>query len=774
MARFSPFVENRLAVATAQNFGIIGNGRLHVLELSPGGGLVEVMAYDTADGLYDCCWSEANENLLVSASGDGSVKIWDLAFPPASNPIRSLEEHIREVQSVDWNVVRRDSFLSSSWDDTIKLWALESGQSLRTFREHTYCVYSAVWNPAHPDVFASASGDCTLRIWDLREPRSVLVLPAHDMEILSCDWNKYGGGSLIATASVDRTICMWDIRAPRPGPGRPEPLARLQGHAYAVRRVRCSPFHEPLLASASYDMTSFALDLALGGALGGVSHTIVAPIERVKLLLQTQDSNAAILAGQHRRYRGFVDAVTTIVKEEGFWALWRGNGTSVMRYYPSLALNFAFKDYYRVLFAPSHLLIDPSATRIAAGNFLAGAAAGATSLLVTYPLDVAHTRLATDIGTRRQFAGMRSVIAALWRAEGIKGLYRGFPASVHGIIVHRSLYFGGFDSAKQLLLKGHGGGGRGGAGGRGDGGEGGGGGGGAALVGGGTSGANSGVMRGEKGRAGEEDGIGNGDGLGHAPFWLRWMLAQAATTTASVVSYPFDTVRHRMMMQAGLAKPRRGEAGRAGPGGLAAVEAAAGAAGGAAAGAARGAGTVLSAVGSGGAAAGMGLAAAVAGAEATVGVNPVNSPAVASVHAAQTPNVRVSGPTACPLSHSFDSHQVQQVQLQSPALGQPGQPGQLSQLSRADKSGQLSQPGQPQGKAQQQHHQQQQQQQQQPGRKIVVFKSTWACWKHVYRQEGVLGFYKGLFSNILRGTGAAFILVMYDEVRQFVHGDKGL
>ncbi|GJP37286.1 hypothetical protein CLOM_g21712 [Closterium sp. NIES-68] len=259
-ARFSPFVENRLAVATAQNFGIIGNGRLHVLELAPGGGLVEVMAYDTADGLYDCCWSEANENLLVSASGDGSVKIWDLALPPASNPIRSFEEHIREVQSVDWNVVRRDSFLSSSWDDTIKLWALESGQSIRTFREHTYCVYSAVWNPAHPDVFASASGDCTLRIWDLREPRSVLVLPTHDMEILSCDWNKYGGGSLIATASVDRTICMWDIRAPRPGPGRPEPVARLQGHAYAVRRVRCSPFHEPLLASASYDMTVCSWD----------------------------------------------------------------------------------------------------------------------------------------------------------------------------------------------------------------------------------------------------------------------------------------------------------------------------------------------------------------------------------------------------------------------------------------------------------------------------------------------------------------------------------
>ncbi|CAI5511715.1 unnamed protein product [Closterium sp. Naga37s-1] len=457
-----------------------------------------------------------------------------------------------------------------------------------------------------------------------------------------------------------------------------------------------------------------------------------------------------------------------------------------MRYYPSLALNFAFKDYYRVLFAPSHLLTDPSATRIAAGNFLAGAAAGATSLLVTYPLDVAHTRLATDIGTRRQFGGMRSVIAALWRAEGIRGLYRGFPASVHGIIVHRSLYFGGFDSAKQLLLKGHGGGRGGGEGGRGDGGDGGGGGGGAALVGGGTSGANSEVMRGEKRRAGEEDGGGNGDGLGHAPFWLKWMLAQAATTTASVVSYPFDTVRHRMMMQAGLAKPRRGEAGRAGSAG--------GGGGGVGGVAAVAAGAEAAAAGAG---AGMGLAAAVAGAQATPGVNPA---VATSMHVAQAPNVRVSAPAPCPLSHSFDSHPLQHVQLQSPALSQPGQQsllsqagqlgqpsqlihlGQISQMSQLGQAGQLGQtdragqpsqpsrPGQPQGKAQQH----QQPQQQQPGRKIVVFKSTWACWKHVYRQEGVLGFYKGLFSNILRGAGAAFILVMYDEVRQFVHGDKAL
>ena len=54
-------------------------------------GLVEVARFESADGLYDCCWSEENENILVSASGDGSVKVWDVAAPPQMNPLRSFE-----------------------------------------------------------------------------------------------------------------------------------------------------------------------------------------------------------------------------------------------------------------------------------------------------------------------------------------------------------------------------------------------------------------------------------------------------------------------------------------------------------------------------------------------------------------------------------------------------------------------------------------------------------------------------------------------------------
>lgn len=90
-------------------------------------------------------------------------------------------------------------------------------------------------------------------------------------------------------------------------------------------------------------LTNFHRDLLAGAVMGGVVHTIVAPIERAKLLLQTQESNMAILAGPHRRFKGMLDCIVRTVREEGILSLWRGNGSSVIRYYPSVALNFSLK-----------------------------------------------------------------------------------------------------------------------------------------------------------------------------------------------------------------------------------------------------------------------------------------------------------------------------------------------------------------------------------------------------------------------------------------------
>ena len=90
-------------------------------------------------------------------------------------------------------------------------------------------------------------------------------------------------------------------------------------------------------------LASFQRDLMAGAVMGGVVHTIVAPIERAKLLLQTQESNLAIVAGGRRKFKGMRDCIFRTVREEGILSLWRGNGSSVLRYYPSVALNFSLK-----------------------------------------------------------------------------------------------------------------------------------------------------------------------------------------------------------------------------------------------------------------------------------------------------------------------------------------------------------------------------------------------------------------------------------------------
>lgn len=99
--------------------------------------------------------------------------------------------------------------------------------------------------------------------------------------------------------------------------------------------------------------THFPRDLMMGAIMGGVAYTMVAPVERAKLLLQTQDSNMVVMDGKHPRYKGLMDCIVRIAKNEGILSLWRGNITSVLRYYPSLALNFAFK-VFLLLSSPFH------------------------------------------------------------------------------------------------------------------------------------------------------------------------------------------------------------------------------------------------------------------------------------------------------------------------------------------------------------------------------------------------------------------------------------
>jgi len=224
-------------------------------------------SFDTQDALYDIAWSELHENQILAASGDGSIKLYDLSVDQF--PIASWEEHAREVFSVHWNLVAKTTFLSSSWDGSIKIFDPNRDQSITVLPTHS-CTYSAQFSPHENGIVSAVSSDSQIRLFDLRTPASASnhlvqtvgihvpprsrpgIAPVKAMppsEALTHDWNKYRS-TILATAGVDRLIRTFDMRNPNGGP-----IAVLPGHDYAVRKVAWSPFAADILLSASYDMT---------------------------------------------------------------------------------------------------------------------------------------------------------------------------------------------------------------------------------------------------------------------------------------------------------------------------------------------------------------------------------------------------------------------------------------------------------------------------------------------------------------------------------------
>ena len=129
-----------------------------------------------------------------------------------------------------------------------------------------------------------------------------------------------------------------------------------------------------------------------------------------------------------RKYDGIGECFSRVAKEEGIISLWRGNTANVLRYFPTQALNFAFKDYFKKMFGFKK---NEGYWPWFFGNLASGGAAGASSLLFVYSLDYARTRLANDnksakVGGSRQFNGLVDVyrktlasgeLLAFWRIE---------------------------------------------------------------------------------------------------------------------------------------------------------------------------------------------------------------------------------------------------------------------------------------------------------------------------------------------------------------------
>lgn len=281
--RYLPFFDNKLAVATAANYGLVGNGKLFVLGIDDCGQMRQETAWETQDGLFDVAWSEIHENQVAAACGDGLVKLFDLTV--GRFPVMNHAEHTREVFLVKWNYVDKVNFATLSWDGSIKVWTPARAQSMVTLRSDADtsaradvgphpsgfttagCVYNATFSPHSAQTLVSCTGALHVHVWDLRAPRPLQVdFVAHGgLEALLCDWNKYKP-TVIASAGTDKAVRVWDLRmvagggggAPQPAFHQrgPTPLNELLGHEFAVRKVVWSPHRAQELLSTSYDMSA--------------------------------------------------------------------------------------------------------------------------------------------------------------------------------------------------------------------------------------------------------------------------------------------------------------------------------------------------------------------------------------------------------------------------------------------------------------------------------------------------------------------------------------
>merc|ERR1719146_347753 len=179
---------------------------------------------------------------------------------------------------------------------------------------------------------------------------------------------------------------------------------------------------------------AFLTDFALGGVSGAIAKTLTAPIERIKLVIQTQDANPKIRSGEVPRYTGIMNCGSRIMTEQGVSRFWDGNATNCIRYFPTQAFNLAFKDTFKAMFPKYNAKTEFA--KFFGANLVSGGMAAAGSMCIVYPLDYSRTRLASDVGSgKKTFTGLGDCIMKTMKGpSGFFGLYAGFGVSVVGIV----------------------------------------------------------------------------------------------------------------------------------------------------------------------------------------------------------------------------------------------------------------------------------------------------------------------------------------------------
>jgi solute carrier family 25 (adenine nucleotide translocator) protein 4/5/6/31 len=246
-------------------------------------------------------------------------------------------------------------------------------------------------------------------------------------------------------------------------------------------------------------MNDTIIEVVAGAGSGALSKTIMAPLDRLKLVVQLRSELQAQPA--NNSYNGPITTFRKILQEEGFLALWRGNVPTILIQGGTSALNFCFMDMYKKI---AEDLVGNDQRFVL--SFTSAALGGATAMTIFYPLGLLRTKLALDMGkdnsSRSYPKGMRDVVGKSVRANGFRSLYQGYSVALFSVTVYRMIHLGGYDYIKseRLMLK---------------------------------------------------QRTNNNNNINHRqlPFLERLCIAQVVSMAASTVHYPFDSIRRRLMMQ---------------------------------------------------------------------------------------------------------------------------------------------------------------------------------------------------------------------------------
>ena len=193
-----------------------------------------------------------NGQTIASGSWDDTIRLWDVN---TGTELKKITGNTSNVLTLAFSP-NGQTIASGSSDNTVRLWDVNTGTELKKFTGHTRTVYSVAFSP-NGQTIASGSSDDTIRLWDVNTGTQLKKFTGHTENVRSVAFSP--NGQTIASGSSDDTIRLWDVNTGTQ-------LKKFTGHTENVRSVAFSP-NGQTIASGSSDDTIRLWDVNTGTQL---------------------------------------------------------------------------------------------------------------------------------------------------------------------------------------------------------------------------------------------------------------------------------------------------------------------------------------------------------------------------------------------------------------------------------------------------------------------------------------------------------------------------